>query len=148
MDPTASSCVPQRARMLVLAAVATLVLLEPAPAGGATTVPGFVVRGRVAVSEPHSCDGGNGDVTLRSNAIMSWSRCHALKRHMLEGGQPVTQNRFVARALRPLRVTVRLQSFCTYAGGARDAAPRATVETESGADGQFSATDARRDLRP
>jgi hypothetical protein len=139
MPHIAPSGVRQRAWNLALAAATASALVAPPPAGAATTVPAFLARGRVAVSEPHSCDGGN-DATLRTNALMSWSECHALKRHMLPDGQPVTQNRFVARALRPLRVTVRLHSFCTYADGTRDAAPRATIETESAADGQFSVT--------
>lgn len=107
----------------------------------AEAVPSFRVTGRLAVSEPHSCDGGGGSGDLTTNETLTWTQCHAIKQHMDAAGNPITSNAFDAAALRPLSVTVRIESRCYYAGAtASDLYPRATVSVQTDERGNFSAT--------
>lgn len=130
-----------RARIVASIAFVVSVLLAAAGQAGAaapTAIPAFHVTGRVAVSEPLSCDGGNGDLT--ENALISWSECHALKQHMDAAGAPITIDDFDPDALRPLSVTVEIEVWCLYQGGtAGDPAPQATIRVQTDDTGAFDA---------
>jgi hypothetical protein len=133
MNP--DSCAAAKPGLRCLVALTAMLM---AGFAGATTVPAFTVTGRVAVSEPASCDGGGGDLT--QNLVLSWTDCHAIKQHMDAAGQPITANAFVPTALRPLSLTVRIQVFCYYNGGSsRDVAPRAISSVQTDDTGSFTA---------
>jgi hypothetical protein len=120
-----------------LSAVLVLVL---AGSAAATTIPAFKISGRVAVSEPHSCDGGGGTGDLTMNELLSWTECHAFKQHMDASGNPITVNAFDSDALRPLSVTVEIEVWCTYNRESYgDAVPGTTIWVQTIADGSFKA---------
>jgi hypothetical protein len=127
-------------RRVLRAKLAPLILVafaSPQTASAATTILPFELTGSLAVSEPHSCDGGTwDDATVVT--LLSWTRCHEIKRHRDAAGTPITANTFVAAALRPLQVIVEADIRCSYAGGATvDAAPIATVRTQTNAEGRY-----------
>jgi hypothetical protein len=130
---------PRHCSVFMIFAVAAVSSVTSARAALATTIPSFQVTGRVAVNEPHSCDGGGGDLT--QNVNLSWTECHALKQHMDAAGRPITTNAFVPSALRPLSVTVEVEVWCLYGGGTfGDASPRSTVRVQTDNTGHFRAT--------
>lgn len=128
----------RQATTFMIIAVVAAGLEASASAAPATTIPSFQVTGRVAVNEPHSCDGGAGDLTQNIN--LSWTECHAVKHHMDAAGRPITVNAFEPSALRPLSVTVEVEVWCLYGGGTYgDPSPRATVRVQTDSVGRFRA---------
>ncbi len=101
----------------------------------ASSIPAFNVAGRLFVNEPHSCDGGNGDLT--ANTLLSWTECHAWKKHMDASGALIRTNAFVAGALRPLSMTVDVEVWCAYGPTTSDAAPVARARTQTSTIGKF-----------
>jgi hypothetical protein len=109
------------------------------PAAAQTYIPAFEVEGRVAVNEPHACDGGNVMEPERIG-LLTWTECHAVKQHMDAAGAPITADAFVPDALRPLQMTVDIDIWCAYAGHAySDGAPIASVRTQTDSAGRFRA---------